>query len=100
MKKREPISHIMTTDPYVLNLTDGLSHAEILFKRHKVRHLPVVSGEEIIGILSMTDLARISFVDSYDPNNFNVDTSIYSLFSLEQIMVRNPQCITSDTLIK
>jgi CBS domain-containing protein len=48
----------------------------------------------------MTDLARISFVDSYDPNNFNVDTSIYSLFSLEQIMVRNPQCITPDTLIK
>jgi CBS domain-containing membrane protein len=48
----------------------------------------------------MTDLARISFVDSYDPNNFNVDTSIYSLFSLEQIMVRNPQCITLDTLIK
>jgi hypothetical protein len=38
MKKREPISHIMTTDPYVLNLKDGLSHAEILFKRHKVCH--------------------------------------------------------------
>ena len=47
MKKREPVSHIMTTDPYVLNLTDGLSHAEILFKRHKVRHLPVVSGMDI-----------------------------------------------------
>jgi CBS domain-containing protein len=100
MKKREPVSHIMTTDPYSLNLTDGLSHAEILFKRHKVRHLPVVSGEEIIGILSMTDLARISFVDSYEPNNFNVDTSIYSLFSLEQIMVRNPTCISPNTLIK
>ena len=73
---------------------------KFLFKRHKARHLPVVSGEEIIGILSMTDLARISFVDSYDPNNFNVDTSIYSLFSLEQIMVRNPTSISPDTLIK
>ena len=39
MKKREPISHIMTTDPYVLNLTDGLSHAEILFKRHKLHNI-------------------------------------------------------------
>ena len=100
MKKREPVSHIMTTDPYSLNITDRLSHAEILFKRHKVRHLPVVSGDKIIGILSMTDLARISFVDSYGPQNFNVDTSIYSLFSLEQIMVRNPTCIAPDTLIK
>lgn len=88
MKKREPVSHIMTPDPYVLNLNDGLSHAEILFKKHTVRHLPVVSGDEIVGILSKTDLARISFVDSYDPNDFSIDTSVYSLFSLEQIMDR------------
>ena len=100
MKKREPVSHIMTPDPYVLNLNDGLSHAEILFKKHTFRHLPVVSGDEIFGILSRTDLARISFVDSYDPNDFSIDTSVYSLFSLEQIMVRKPTCISPDTLIK
>jgi len=100
MKKREPIQHIMTPNPIVLNLNDGLSQAEILFKTHKVRHLPVVSGDEIKGILSMTDLARISFVDSYDPENFAVDTSVYSMFTLEQIMVRNPQCISPDATIK
>ena len=100
MKKREPVSHIMTADPYVLHLNDGLTQAEILFKKHKVRHLPVVSGDKIVGILSQTDLARISFVDSYDPNNFSVDTTVYSLFSLEQIMVRNPTSISPDTLIK
>ena len=100
MKKREPIHHIMTSNPIVLHLNDGLSQAEILFKKHKMRHLPVVSGEKIVGILSMTDLARISFVDSYDPENFSVDTSVYSLFSLEQIMVRNPKCISPDATIK
>ncbi|MDA0985578.1 MAG: CBS domain-containing protein [Bacteroidetes bacterium] len=100
MKKREPVSHIMTADPYALQLNDGLTQAEILFKKHKVRHLPVVSGDKIVGILSQTDLARISFVDSYDPNNFSVDTTVYSLFSLEQIMVRNPTSISPDTLIK
>ncbi|MDA0793260.1 MAG: CBS domain-containing protein [Bacteroidetes bacterium] len=100
MKKREPVSHIMTADPYVLQLNDGLTQAEILFKKHKVRHLPVVSGDKIVGILSQTDLARISFVDSYDPNNLSVDTTVYSLFSLEQIMVRNPTSISPDTLIK
>ncbi|MGB1079811.1 MAG: CBS domain-containing protein [Flavobacteriaceae bacterium] len=42
MKKREPIQHIMTPNPIVLNINDGLSQAEILFKTHKVRHLPVV----------------------------------------------------------
>src|SRR6056300_475533 len=100
MKKRESVRHIMATEPLVLHLNDGLSEAEKLFKQHHVRHLPVVSGEKIVGILSMTDLARISFVDSYDPNDFSNDTSVYSLFSLEQIMVRKPTCISPDTLIK
>ena len=100
MKKRESVRHIMATEPLVLHLNDGLSEAEKLFKQHHVRHLPVVSGDKIVGILSMTDLARISFVDSYDPNDFSVDTSVYSLFSLEQIMVRNPKCISPDATIK
>ena len=100
MKKRESVQHIMSAELLTLNLNDGLGKAEKLFKEHHVRHLPVVSADKIVGILSMTDLARISFVDSYDPNDFTVDTSVYSLFSLEQIMVRNPKCIPNTATIK
>ena len=100
MKKRESVQHIMSAELVTLNLNDGLGKAEKLFKEHHVRHLPVVSADKIVGILSMTDLARISFVDSYDPNDFTVGTSVYSLFSLEQIMVRNPKCIPSTATIK
>jgi len=100
MKKRESIQHIMATEPLVLHLNEGLSQAEKLFKEHHIRHLPVVSGDKIVGILSITDLARISFVDSYDPNNFTIDSSVYSLFTLEQIMVRKPKCIQVTATIK
>jgi len=65
-----------------------------------MRHLPVVQGEKIVGIISMTDLARISFVDSYDPNDFSLDTSVYELLTLEQIMVRNPKCIHPNDTVK
>jgi len=100
MKKLEPIRNIMTPHPIVLILNDGLEKAEILFKEHKMRHLPVVQGEKIVGIISMTDLARISFVDSYDPNDFSLDTSVYELLTLEQIMVRNPKCIHPNDTVK
>ena len=100
MKKRESVQHIMSAELVTLNLNDGLGKAEKLFNEYHVRHLPVVSADKIVGILSMTDLARISFVDSYDPNDFTVDTSVYSLFSLEQIMVRNPKCIPNTATIK
>jgi len=100
MKKREPIRNIMTPHPIVLILNDGLEKAEILFKEHKMRHLPVVQGEKIVGIISMTDLARISFVDSYDPNDFSLDTSVYEFLTLEQIMVRNSKCIHPNDTVK
>jgi len=90
----------MTPHPIVLILNDGLEKAEILFKEHKMRHLPVVQGEKIVGIISMTDLARISFVDSYDPNDFSLDTSVYELLTLEQIMVCNPKCIHPNDTVK
>lgn len=77
MKKRESIQHIMATEPLVLHLNDGLGEAERLFKKHRIRHLPVVSGEKIVGTLSITDLARISFVDSYNPDNFTLDSTVY-----------------------
>jgi CBS domain-containing protein len=100
MKKRKSVRHIMADEPVVLHLNDGLGQAEKLFKKHRVRHLPVVSGAKIVGILSMTDLARISFVDSYDPHDFTIDTSVYSVFTLEQIMVRKPKCIPDTATIK
>ena len=42
----------------------GHETAEKLFKKHRIRHIPVVKGSTIIGMLSYTDLLRISFADS------------------------------------
>lgn len=99
MKKREPVSHIMTKHVHTLNMTHSLEDAERMFKSLKVRHLPVVSGEKLVGMLSLTDLMRISFVDSYQ-DDYQVDTAVYNMLSLEQVMVRNVQTIEADTTIK
>lgn len=99
MKKREPVRHIMTQQPFSLQINESLSQAEKLFKKHKIRHLPVVEGDKIKGILSLTDLKRISFTDAYDPIKDSLDASVYALFSLEQVMVRNPVTIDPNTPI-
>ena len=63
MKKRTPITAIMTKNVITLNTTDDLLTAEKLFKKHHIRHIPVVSGDKLLGMLSYTDLLRISFAD-------------------------------------
>lgn len=100
MKNRVPVSSIMTKNLVKLNLSDDLSKAEKLFKQHNLRHIPVVSGNVIVGMLSYTDLLRISFVDAVDDDAETVDTLVYNLFSIEQVMAKHLVTISPDTTIK
>jgi CBS domain-containing membrane protein len=100
MRREIPVSEIMTRDISALKRTDDLERAEMLFKRHKIRHIPVVSGEVIIGMLSYTDLLRISFADAVDENETDVDTLVYNMFTIEQVMVKNVFTVESTTSIR
>ena len=100
MKHRVPVSEIMTKNLVKLNLKDDLSKAEQLFKKNKIRHIPVVSGSKIIGMLSYTDLLRISFVDAVDDDAEVVDTTVYNMFTIEQVMAKNLVTISSESTIR
>lgn len=88
MKKQTPVSVIMTSNVITLNNADNLETAELLFKKHRIRHIPVVSGEEIIGMLSYTDLLRISFADAVDEDEESVETMVYNMFTIGQVMAK------------
>lgn len=100
MKQRVPISQIMTTELILLNLTDDLYKAEKLFKKHKIRHLPVVSGKKIVGILSYTDLLRISYADVVDEDDDTVGSIVYDMFTVPQVMAKTPEVISSEATVK
>lgn len=100
MKQKVPISTIMTQDVVKLNLTDNLTKAETLFKKHHIRHIPVVNGNKIIGMLSYTDLLRISFADAVDDDEEDIDTTVYNMFTVEQVMAKNLVTISPETTIK
>ena len=90
----------MSRDIIALNRTDDLERAESLFKRHNIRHIPVVSGEVIIGMLSYTDLLRISFADAVDEDETDVDSMVYNMFTIGQVMVKDVTTVNSETSIK
>ena len=100
MKKRTTISTIMSKDVITLNHTDNLETAELLFKKNNIRHIPVVNGKEISGMLSYTDLLRISFADAVDEDEQEVDTVVYNMFTIEQVMAKNLISVNSDVTIK
>lgn len=99
MKQRTPVSAIMTKNIIGLTRSDDLQRAEMLFNRHKIRHIPVVSGEAVIGMLSYSDLLKISYADISEDEH-NVDAVVYNMFTIEQVMVKDVVTISSETTIK
>ena len=98
---RIPVSSIMTTQLVVLNTTDSLEKAEHLFKKHRIRHIPVIESEQrIVGMLSLTDLLRISFADGAYEDEEEIETVVYGMFSLPQVMAKNIKTVAPDTTIK
>lgn len=100
MKTNVPVSTIMTKNVIKLNLSDDLTKAESLFKKNHIRHIPVVNGNKILGILSYTDLLRISFADAIDDDELEIDVTVYNMFTIEQVMTKNLVTISPETTIK
>lgn len=100
MIRNAPVTTIMTQNVVTLNKSDSLEKAEKLFKKHHIRHIPVVSGGAIIGMLSYTDLLRISFADSAFEEDDYVDSIVYNMFTIEQVMVKKIVSVKSSNTIK
>ena len=81
MKKRTPVSKIMSTDIAVVNITQSIKDVSEIIDNRNVRHVPVVSGDEVVGMMSKTDLQKISFVNNMEGDN--ISTTMYEILSIE-----------------
>lgn len=99
MKKLEqPVSAIMTKTPITANQTDSLRRVTTIMKEHSIRHLPIVSDKKLVGIVSKSDIMRLSFGDMFEGNE-QVDHTVFETLTLEQVMRQNPQTVAeSDTI--
>lgn len=100
MKKREPVSSIMTTSVITVNKADhDLRDVKEIFRKEKIRHLPVMDGDTLVGIVSKNDINRLSFGMFFD-NQDNADEAVLDMLSIDQVMTANPKSVSPDTLIK
>lgn len=99
MKRREPVSKIMTENVSTINLTDTLQEAVELIKKKKIRHIPVVSGKEVVGIISKTDINRLTFSSLFE-NQEGADEAILDMLTIPQIMTNKPRVIQAEQPIK
>ncbi|URM37920.1 CBS domain-containing protein [Flavobacterium anhuiense] len=99
MKKREPISHIMTKTVVTANEKDDLKTVVEKLKANTIRHIPILRGKEVIGIISRTDINRLTFGALFEGQD-NADEAILEMLTVPQVMTSKPKTVSSDTIIR
>jgi len=56
--KDTPVRDIMTAQVVTVNPSDSTEHCMELVTNSRIRHLPVLDGERVIGVLSIGDLVK------------------------------------------
>ena len=58
------VGECMTADPDTIAPDDTIEHAAVLMIHGGFRHLPVVDGDDVVGVLSIRDLVQVVVEDS------------------------------------
>ncbi|HEY6559886.1 MAG TPA: CBS domain-containing protein [Polyangiaceae bacterium] len=77
------IKTFMTTAPHSIGKDQTLAQAQAFLQQHQIRHLPVLSGGALVGILTERDLSLIGALGGTDVKKTMVEevmtTSVYAV---------------------
>jgi acetoin utilization protein AcuB len=66
----------MTPRPVTIAANRTLAEAHALMRERRIRHLPVVAGDSLVGILSLRDLHLLETLRDVDPSQVTVDEAM------------------------
>src|SRR5215475_9539329 len=72
MKRNPQVVAFMTPFPYSIDVDAPLAEAHALMRQHHFRHLPVMSAQAIVGILTDRDIKLVMGPDSADERELRV----------------------------
>src|SRR5688500_11904580 len=70
------ISTHMTRSPHTIGVSQSLSTAHLLMTKHRIRHLPVLDGGSLVGLVSLRDLHFIETLRDVDPDVVTVEEAM------------------------
>lgn len=84
------VAEFMTRNLYTVEPSDSLEKAKHMMSKYKVRHLPVRSGQKLVGILSLTDVMRLSFGNTYAADQEEIDSALFEAMDVGNVMREDP----------
>lgn len=69
----------MTTSPHSIGVDQPLSRAHTVMREHGIRHLPVLTGGKLVGMLTDRDLHLVETLKDVDPQKVTVEEAMSTM---------------------
>ena len=89
----------MTKNVATVQVSDDLHDVIDLVKKNHIRHVPVLEGHDVVGIISSTDINRLTFSSLFE-NQEGADEAILEMLSISQVMTQKPRTVEATLSIK
>ena len=73
---RRTVRAFMTPSPVVIGHDQTLAYAHRVMREHEVRHLPVLDGGRLVGVVSQRDLHLVETLRDVDPERVTVEEAM------------------------
>ena len=90
MKQKPTIGSVMTPFPHFIGPEANLNDARAMMDEHRIRHLAVQEGNELVGEMSDRDIRHLMDPDGELPDHLTVG----------DIMVSEPYVVESDAVLE
>jgi acetoin utilization protein AcuB len=78
-----PISRYITLQPWTIGPQAKMSQARAEMREHGIRHLPVLEGDRVVGIVSERDLALVENL-TRDPSTTVADAMVTEVYAAQE----------------
>lgn len=100
MNKHKPVADIMTTQVHTADVDkDNLFDVKDMMLAKGLRHVPVVRGKKLAGIISKTDIDRLIFSRMFDEEE-DADEAVLEMLKIEQVMTHKPKVVQADATVR
>jgi CBS domain-containing protein len=93
------VKDLMIKEVATLDIEDELSLANDIMRLGRIRHLPVISGDKVVGIVSERDLFRSSLAQALGYGNKDT-REVMKTLRIKDVMVKQVVTVAPDTDLK
>lgn len=100
MRKNEPVMKIMSSALQTVHDADPVSKLRAIFESANIHHVPVVSGQKLVGIVSWNDYMRVSFGEFGNQDSRGLDEIMDHTYKMNDVMTTKVVTIDSTGTIR